>query len=269
MRIDLVLEKGVGEINEDNYCVNGNLYGVFDGASSLTPARFDNNLTGGYMASTLAARAFTSNGDSLINLTQKANTSIRDAMSEHGVDLRDKGGLWCTSAAVVRLNEDYFEWVQIGDSLIMVIYDDGRHELLVDDFDHDLETLKLWQTLSKTTNEGILKALAGKIMEVRTRQNVDYGVLNGEAEALSFLKSGRKSLRRASHILLFTDGFFIPKSDLEKRDDFSRLAELFLEGGLTRVKDVVREMERGDAGCRKYPRFKIHDDMAAIALTMI
>ena len=267
MHFDFVYEQGSGEINEDFYCRNENLFGVFDGATSLTSARFMNNLTGGFLAATLAGQTLNANNDNLVNLVEKASSAVRSAMMENGVDLRNKGDLWCTSAAVVRLFEDYFEWVQIGDSLLMVIYDDGQYELLMDDFDHDLETLNLWKACSRNTNDGIFTALSEKILETRANQNVTYGVLNGEQEALSFLNSGIKSLRGVAHILLFTDGLFIPKSDPENRDDFSRFAELFLEGGLARIRDTVRAMERSDVGCRKYPRFKTHDDIAAFAIS--
>ncbi|MFH1139690.1 MAG: protein phosphatase 2C domain-containing protein [Pseudomonadota bacterium] len=268
MHVDLIFEQGSGQINEDFHCRNENLFGVFDGATSLTSARYTNNLTGGFLAAALAGQTFRANNDSLINLAKKANRAIRRAMVENGVDLRDKGGLWCTSAAVVRLLKDSLEWVQIGDCLLMVIYDDGRHELLMDNFDHDLETLKLWKARSRNTNDGIFTALAEKIMETRANQNVTYGVLNGEEEALPFLKFGRESLRRVRHVLLFTDGLFVPKSELEERGDFSLLATLFLEGGLARIRDAIRAMERSDVDCRRYPRFKTHDDIAAFAITL-
>ena len=268
MHVDFVFEQGTGELNEDFYCRNENLFGVFDGATSLTSTRFMNNLTGGFLAANLAGRTFQANNDDLSNLAGKANRAIREAMKENGVDLRRKSDLWCTSAAVVRLLEDSFEWVQIGDCLVLVIYDDGGFELLTDDFDHDLETLNLWKACSRNTDEGIFTALAEQIRDIRANQNVTYGVLNGEEEALSFLNSGCKSLKRVKHILLFTDGLFIPKSDPEKRDDFSLFTALFFEGGLTRIRETIREMERSDAECRQYPRFKPHDDMAAFALTI-
>ena len=267
MHVDLIYEQGSGEVNEDYYCINNNIFGVFDGATSLTSVRFTNNMTGGFLAANLAGQAFEKNDDSLINLAKKASSNIRQAMVENGVDLGNRGGLWCTSVAVVRLHEDHFEWVQIGDCLIMVIYEDGQYELLMDDFDHDLETLSLWKTCSRNTTDGIFTALAEKILETRAQQNITYGVLNGEKEALSFLKSGTKSLRQVAHILLFTDGLFIPKSEPENRDDFSQFAELFLEGGLARIRDTVREMEQSDVNGHRYPRFKLHDDIAALALS--
>lgn len=268
MHIDFISEQGSGEINEDYYCRNDNLFGVFDGATSLTPARFKNNHTGGFLAAELAGLTFKANNDGLVNLAEKANTAIRDAMIENGVDFNDRSGLWCTSAAVVRLLDDCFEWVQIGDSLILVIYDGGEYELLMDNFDHDLETLKHWKKVSQNTDDNIFGAIEEQIRKTRENQNVTYGVLNGEEKALAFLNSGVKSLHRVKHILLFTDGLFIPKSEPEEREDFDLLTRLFLEGGLERIRNAIREMESGDEACRKYPRFKIHDDIAAFAITL-
>lgn len=267
MHVDFICEQGTGEINEDFHCRNENLFGVFDGATSLTSARFENNLTGGFLAAALAGQAFSANNDSLVNLADKANNAIREAMLENGLDLSNKGELWCTSAVVIRLNKDAFDWVQIGDCLLLVIYDDGEYELLIEDFDHDRETLSLWKECSRDTDDTIFTALYEQIWKIRANQNVAYGVLNGEKEALSFLNSGRKSLDRVKHILLFTDGLFIPKSELENREDFALFTALFLEGGLALVRDTIREMERSDVNCRKYPRFKTHDDMAAFAIT--
>jgi serine/threonine protein phosphatase PrpC len=126
MQVDFIFEQGSGALNEDFYCRNENLFGVFDGATSLTSARYMDNKTGGFLAATLAGQTFKANHDSLIDLAEKANSAIRQAMAKNGLDSHHKGELWCTSAAVVRLFEDSFEWVQIGDCLLLVIHDDGR-----------------------------------------------------------------------------------------------------------------------------------------------
>ncbi len=262
-----VYEKGTGEINEDFHCRNQNLLGVFDGATSLTPNRFKNNLTGGYLAARLAGQAFCGNDDTLLNLAEKANRVIREAMLENGVDLEDRGGLWCTSAAVVRLLDDSFEWVQIGDCLVLVIYENGAFELITDNFEHDLETLRMWKDCEPDSGQTIFSVLEDQLLKTRANQNVTYGVFNGESRALSFLNFGAKSLRRVKHILLFTDGLFIPKREPEQREDFTLFAELFLQGGLHPIRDTVRQMEQSDPDCREYPRFKTHDDIAAISIT--
>jgi serine/threonine protein phosphatase PrpC len=267
MKVNTVFEKGTGSLNEDFHFIDGNLFGVFDGATSLSPRVYENGYTGGYLASNIAGDTFIKNNHTLHHLAINANMAIGDAMEKRGENLTDKRYLWSTSAAVIRLNKDDFEWIQIGDCLVLVIYEDGTHHILTDDFDHDLETLRLWKESGEKTTEPILSALRDQILKVRSRMNIDYGALNGEKEAISFLKSGSQKLKGIKHILLFTDGLFIPKQEPEERTDFDLFSKLFQMGGLEFIRDFVRDLEINDAGCRQYPRFKTHDDIAAISLT--
>lgn len=267
MKVSTLLEKGTGPLNED-FCFTGkDLYGVFDGATSLIGDRFQGGLTGGRLASSIAGNIFLRNNASLDQLTDKANKAIGQAMAANGVNLKDRKTLWSTSAAVVRVAENRFEWTQIGDCLVMAIYEDDTHEILTDNFEHDLETLQMWKKVADRTDDSIMTALKGQIAKVREQMNVSYGVLNGETEALEFVNSGSRPLDGIKHLLIFTDGLFLPAEKPEKRDDFTRFAELFLQGGLTCVRDVVRQMESEDMTCRKYPRFKPHDDIAAVSLS--
>ncbi len=267
MQVDSIYEKGTGIINEDFYCINGNLFGVFDGATSLSNAVYENGCTGGFLASNIAGKTFARNHSSLINLAEKANTAIADAMSIRGVNLNERENIWCTSAAVVRIHDEMFEWVQTGDCLVLVIFEDDTHEVLIKGYDHDLETLLLWQKIADKSDGTIMSAMRNQIRKVRSQMNVTYGVLNGEKEAIRFLKYGNRNLNGIKHIILFTDGLFIPKKDPEKKEDFKIFSQLFKKGGLNHIKNYIREIEETDRECRIYPRFKAHDDIAAIALT--
>ncbi|WP_319581747.1 protein phosphatase 2C domain-containing protein [uncultured Pseudodesulfovibrio sp.] len=268
MRIDTVFEQGTGALNEDFLVVDKNLFGVFDGATSLSSARFGHGLTGGYLASTVAGTAFRGSDLPLRELADKANRAILDAMRKHGVDMEDRANLWSTSAAVVRVEEDRFEWVQIGDCLVMTLHDDGTHRVHCAEFNHDLETLTMWQEASCESQGTVLDVIHEQIVKVRRGMNVTYGVFNGEPAALDFLNAGSLPLEGITDILLFTDGLFIPKSDPGEREDFDRFAELFRAGGLKCVRDHVRCTEAGDAACTLYPRFKVHDDVAAISIAL-
>jgi hypothetical protein len=59
----------------------------------------------------------------------------------------------------------------------------------------------------------------------------------------------------------------LPKENPEDQDDFNRFVEIFLEGGLERVKNYVRDLEKTDPECWKYPRYKQYDDIAAISIS--
>ncbi len=107
-----------------------------------------------------------------------------------------------------------------------------------------------------------------QILKVRREMNISYGVLNGEPEAMDFLNHGRIELDGISDILLFTDGLFLPRSMPWLDNDWSLFSRLYREGGLENIRNYIRDLESRDPGCRVYPRFKIHDDIAAIAISI-
>lgn len=265
-KISYILEKGTGKLNEDAVSVNGSVFGVFDGATSLDKKIFENGLTGGFLASNTAKDIFLNKKGSLKELAELANNAIQNKMTENLVDTSDKSNLWSTSAAAVKIDKNTLNWIQIGDSLVLIVYKDGSYKIPVKDFDHDFETLTMWKNISSKTDKSIMEELEKQIIKVRKRMNIDYGVLNGEKEFFSFLKSGTEDLENIESILLFTDGLFIP-SETPGENNFDKMVELFNEGGLENIRDYVRNIEKKDPCCRKYPRFKTHDDIGAVCLT--
>lgn len=266
MKVDTILDQGSGTINEDNLFVNQGMFGVFDGATSLDACTYSGSLTGGFLASRTARDVFSQNGCSLSNLAKSANLAIASAMESHGVDLRRRESLWSTSAAVAKINDRQLEWIQTGDSFILLIYDGGSFLAPVTRPDHDFETLSLWKSMALTHPAGIREALKNQIQTIRRQMNRSYGVLNGETEAEAFIRTGRESLDGVTDILVFTDGLSIPSSQPSRTRRFDGLVEKYLSCGLQGLTESIRETERQDPECRLFPRFKCHDDIAAIAV---
>ncbi len=274
MEIRTLYEKGGGKINEDALIASNPIFGVFDGASSLVPYVNNQGQTGAYLASHIAKQAFSRDKMSLFRLAIDANWEIERAMVEASIDTSKKTNRWATTAAVIRLNKDSFDWVQIGDSLILVIHRDASSRLLATDYDHDLQTMIKWKKLADKKVENIRAILDPDDQKVTERMNIDYGAMNGEIGAEKFLKFGTEKLDGISHIILFTDGLFFPKEDPEKPDDWEMFVAHFLDGvsvpgagGLKKVHQLVRALEDSDPNCWKYPRFKQHDDIAAISIS--
>jgi hypothetical protein len=266
MKIDTLLEKGSSRLNEDNLIVEDNLFGVFDGATSLDKTFFENGKTGGFLASSAARSVFAANHFPLVELANRANQTINRCMIRHGVDLSQKEHLWSTSATIIRIQDNTLEWVQTGDAQIILIFHDNTYQVLVDREDHDYDTLCLWPAIGKNGSPGTDKRLADQIRKKRAEMNLTYGVLNGEPHAMDFLSHGRESLNQVKTVLLFTDGLSIPAETPEKKKNFSSLVSLFQQLGLTGLKNKIRQIEVQDPECRRYPRFKTHDDIAAIAI---
>lgn len=264
-----LLEQGTGRLNEDCLVVRDNLLAVFDGATSLSPALYENGLTGGWLASHIAAQTLRESKAPLPDLVRRANSAVRVAMRERGVLLHVKENLWSTSLAAVRMQDDHFEWAQLGDATVLVILQDGTHEVLAGSMEHDRETLTMWQAVAHTATRPIGQTLIDQIRRVRATMNMDYGVLSGEPEAMNFLRHGHRTLHDLSDILIFTDGLTLPRPDPSVATDFTPLVDLYLTGGLQAVRDHIRAVEAADPFCRAYPRFKTHDDIAAVALPLL
>ena len=265
--VETLLEKGSGELNEDVLLEADDLFGVFDGATSLDKRKFA-GLTGGLLAAKIAARIFQEESGCLASLAEKANRRIRHTLLAENVPIADRHRLWSTSLAVIRLTADRFEYCQTGDAMILLIRDDGSHRLVVPETDIDRETLHLWKKASPAPATTIQELLADQIHRVRLQMNISYGVLNGEPEAVRFLRHGYVDLAGVGDVLLFTDGLFLPRENPRENDDWQRLADLYCGGGLQAVRNHVRRLQREDPTCRKYPRFKQHDDIAAVAIRL-
>jgi serine/threonine protein phosphatase PrpC len=266
MKIETILEKGSARLNEDTLVAQGNIFGVFDGATSLNKTVFQKEKTGGFIASSAARSVFATNHFPLKALAHRANQSIHQHMVRHGVDLTRKENLWSTSAAVVRIQGNTLEWVQTGDAQIILIYQDDTHEVLVDREDHDYDTLCLWPARNKAGSSGTDTRIFEQIRKKRAEMNLTYGVLNGEPHAMDFLNHGRKSLDQVNTVLLFTDGLSIPSEKPAKKKNFTPLITLYRTLGLAGLKHRIRQIEKTDPECRRFPRFKTHDDIAAIAV---
>lgn len=267
LQVETLLEKGSGELNEDALISTGDVFGVFDGATSLDGQRFRDGMTGGRIAATTAARVFANSTSNLCDRTAAANSQICRLQMEAYIGIQDRHKLWSTSLAVVRLLGDKVEYCQIGDSLILLLFEDGSHKLLTPEIDIDSETLQLLQTIPASQPLSTHRALAAQIRRVREQMNISYGVLNGEDRAMNFLRHGQQSLVGVSDILLFTDGLFLPREVPGEEHDCAGFARLYRTGGLQAIHKHVRSIQEDDPDCRRYPRFKQHDDIAAVAIS--
>lgn len=266
-KIERVYEQGSSLLNEDNFACNGNLFGVFDGASSLVPDLYQGK-TGAWWASHLVSQEFAKNDADLFELGSRANKELQLKMTAMGVESADLLQCWSTSAAICRIKDDSVEWLQSGDCQILAIDANGDCQLLTPYHNHDQATLQQWQRLVAKNDPEPRKKLQPQIEKVRRQMNRSYGAINGERAALDFLRTGSQPLGDIRHLLIFTDGLLPPGETPTQNPDFCWLAKHFQQGGLKRVKQEIRSLEQTDPDCRRYPRFKKHDDIAAVAISL-
>ncbi len=264
--IERILDQGSSWLNEDKLVCAENMFGVCDGASSLVPDLYHGK-TGAWWASHLVSSLFSSNDASLFDLSKRANKMLHSTMTAMGVETEDKLHCWSTSVAAFQLSEDSVSWIQSGDSQVLAIYADGDFKLLTPYHNHDKQTLQQLKKLYQQGDPAPHASLRPQVENIRRQMNQNYGVLNGEPGALDFLQTGSEPLKGMSHLLVFTDGMFPPGEKPQDQPDFRWVTDHFLQGGLSQVKTEIRSLETRDPDCRRYPRFKKHDDMAAIAVS--
>ncbi len=269
MEIKYIHEKGSGRINEDTLHLGKELFGVFDGATSLNTSLFQQGLTGGRIAADTACQVFAKNSYPLVELAKRANRQIYDAMIAQGLNCSSRDQLWSTSAAVVRIKNNFVEWLQSGDSFVLFLYRDGSYNVPVKIPDHDYETLSMWKEVAWKSKVNISCALAGQIKKTRMEMNRSYGVLNGEPSGEGFLHWGKEPLAPLEEILLFTDGLSLPTEIPTRTRQFDGLVSHYRSLGLEGLKTHIRHLEAKDPQCRRFPRFKCHDDIAAISIRPI
>jgi len=265
---ETLLEQGSGVFNEDALGVKDDLYIVCDGATSLGAGAGPEDSSGGQRAAEITSRIFIGEaGGDLNERARRANTEIRHDMSRHGVDFSRREELWSTSFAAVSLKGSDISWCQSGDCQILLLYLDGSSKLLTPLPDHDVDVLTRWKRIGPSKKGTIHEELAEDIAAVRRTTNRRFGSLNGEPEALKFLATGCEDGRWVSDILLFSDGLFPPSSFPSRPFDLKTFMMFYQSTGLRGIRDYIRTIQNNDPRCYRYPRFKLHDDMSAIALT--
>lgn len=268
MKVTSIYDQGVGNINEDRLLITENLRGVFDGATSLDKYIDTEGHTSGFLAAEIARTVFEKNDKPLVQLALESNETIHSEMKRCWVDISNPDNLWRTTAAVVRIKENVLERLRVADSLILVIKNDNSFQLLGKYVNQDIEVVRLWKEYADKKEDNIRDKVMRKVMEMRRRWNIDYGVLDWEIAVKDFIQQGQESLDDVKYILIFTDGLFIDTENPDDETDWNLFIALYLEWWLEHIMKYVRESELSDPKCRKYPRFKQHDDIAAIALTL-
>lgn len=261
MKIEHILEQGSGAQNEDYLISDGDIHGVFDGATSLDGAVFEHGRSGGLLAASIAGEAFLRNHAPLAQLGVQANEAIRSGMEKRQVDVSRRCSLWSASAAVVRLRAGAVEWFQTGDAQVVFVDKDGGFKVAARRPDHDYATLLMIKERGR-----FHPAVRAQIETVRRGMNRDYGVLNGEDAAEDFFRSGLEPLDNIRSVLLSTDGLDLPNAAPAPFKDFSAVVRLAQASGLDGLRAHVRAIEATDPDIERYPRFKRHDDIAAIAI---
>jgi serine/threonine protein phosphatase PrpC len=214
---------------EDAYVINERrkIYGVFDGATPLTPFNDEDGHNGAYLAANLFREYFEQlDGTKEITILQaviQANDLLRQKMEKYQIDQDQKHHLWSTCVALVEIKAASVEYVQLGDSIIIAGYKDGSIHVLTKDTVKDV-SIRAREKRRHDRQAGLdvpveetFRNRPNVLIYNRSMANTPegYGVANGMAEVKNYVQSGTIDLSNLSSLLLITDGLFFPDKKLE------------------------------------------------------
>ncbi|XID92764.1 PP2C family serine/threonine-protein phosphatase [Paenibacillaceae bacterium WGS1546] len=273
--------KGSSPWNEDALIEHPSLglYGVVDGATSLTKFAGNRGETGGYLASqVIAGHLHGLAADSAAELTPaeallQANRALREAMIAHGIQVDRKEELWGACAVLIRIKEDRVEYAQAGDCMLTAIYEDGSiRSVTRDQLAHlDNETKRLWAegvARGLRTNEELWTYVKPQIVGGRLSANTaqGYASLNGDPELARFLEAGTMNRIKLKALLLTSDGLYMPREQIYPgaNADAAEVTRLVMQMGVDEYVRWLVQLEERDPQCLRYPRVKKSDDKTAL-----
>jgi hypothetical protein len=189
----------------------------------------------------------------------------------YGIDMKNSDALWSTTAAVVRLSNDFYEYVQLGDSMVLAFCTDDKYEILTRDqlLPWDSLTLKKWKDgikIGLRTQKELWDHVLPLLRDHRYKANVKdgYGAINGQVVLDELICYGKCPTNNVKSIALLTDGLGIPTNNPSKYVNWNKTAKVLKDGGLDSLLGYIRKIEESDPECLKYPRYKKSDDATGV-----
>lgn len=291
-RFRTVSVQGSGEWNEDALIVRerDGLFGVVDGATSLSPFRAEGGETGGVLAAGIVAETVMgmplgAEADSgagagegagaLAGMLAEANRRLAARMAGYGIDPSRKEELWCAGALLVRVRPDAVDFAQAGDCMLVAGYRDGSYRVLTRDQLAAIDRATLRRRAEAAASgiagrDALWRAVLPTIEAGRRLANAPdpegYALLNGDPAFARYIESGTVNRLGLRSLLLMTDGLYVPKADPAEAFDAGETARLVAGMGLEAYAEWLVRYEQADAECVRFPRVKRSDDKTAVLL---
>jgi hypothetical protein len=236
---------------EDAFFINSasGLFGVLDGVTPLHDFKDERGYNGAYIAANLFKDYFerAENDKTLAESVVEANRLLRERMLAYGVDVGIKHELWSTCIAAVHLRGDRIDYAQLGDSMIVAAYRDGRIAQLTENRVRGItERAKAYRETQRRggadlPDESYYEVAKHRMIYNRWMANTPegYGVANGMEEARHYMQTGTLDVAEIAGLLLMSDGLFFPGRDLAYT--YRRIAEAGFETYANEVEQAERE----------------------------
>lgn len=215
------------KVSEDAMVVNNeiNVYGVFDGATPITPFKNADGMNGAYIASNLFRKYFKNHFRADKTLSEGiilANRRLMEEMKLNNIDINRPEELWSTCVAIVKIEKQKVSYAQLGDCMILAEYHNGKIKILTKDTVKDI-SIRAKKRRDKERKQGLIlpdesyyHSIKNQLIYNRSMANtVDgYSVANGTEAVRKYIQSGSINSKNLRSILLISDGLFHPKFEL-------------------------------------------------------
>jgi serine/threonine protein phosphatase PrpC len=217
-------------VSEDSMVLNEkiNVYGVFDGATPITPFKDENGMNGAYLASALFKDYFSKINQTNLSLVEgiaAANRMLSDRMEKYKVNQEKYEHLWSTCAAIIKFEKDgKISFAQLGDCMIIAEGQNGTIKALTRDTVKDISCrAKVWREEQRKQgvnipDEEFYQDSTEQLIFNRSLANKPHGytVANGKEEVLQFIQYGQVNISEVKTMLIITDGLFHPNYSIEE-----------------------------------------------------
>lgn len=276
--VETVSDKA-GSINEDYVGYNNKAAWILDGATALGENHF---LDGKSDASFYVSHFSNELDDRIADIEIPLREVFRSTIAKISDSFKEKFNyakikpyeLPSASMAVVRINGTRLECATLGDCKILVSYD-GEVKRFSQSTKLELLDLEVIQKIKKIQIDGeidfanVRAKIKNDLQTNRALMNRSngYWVLGFDPRAADYIDCIELDSSVVGDILLISDGFLHLVDTFAKFSDEELLCQV-VEKGVENVKSILRELEKDDKNCVKYPRLKPSDDASAILLRL-
>lgn len=229
--------------------------------------------------------------DSLEHILRSANIELRRSKAAIWDDFGDieKHQRNSCSVAVIQIRDNMLHYLQTGNCMIFVQYQNGTIRSLT--YDHTAKIQEKYIQKRKTSFLTQKRTLKRKYSEKKLEQCYEsartltksfatkccessntyegYGMMDGSRETSSFWEVGKIPLMDIKKITLVTDGFQLLSHKLPGHERWMESAKHILNRGLKSAYTKITLMEKNDPYCQQFPRLERSDDKTGLVLEVL
>lgn len=268
-------------VNEDAYGIGENCAWVLDGSTGLNGKRLvadENGSDAQWYAAAFSAYLKTALPNSQAPLQEIFSQGVRTVWSEFE---RIAGGtvqredVPCCVGTAIRIRDGFLEYINVGDCCLLVRYQDGRVEELLDHTLCRLDQGSIDLAVQISRQEGISISqcrpkINARLQQVRLTMNTPEGYISLADDDQSVLqaKTGRIPVSQIRDICMVSDGFSEYYNMFGLASSLADFMDIVEKTAPQMLFEQLLSAQKADAQFTAHPRFKLSDDSTLVYFSM-